>query len=77
MEELVNEVAQKTGLSQDDARKAVDVIINTLKSKLPAPIATHLDSFLASGMSGGVGSLVDEASGMLKGKLGGLFGGNG
>ena len=75
MEELVNAVAQKTGLSQDDARKAVEVVVNTLKSKLPAPIASHVDSFLAGGMSGGAGSLMDEASGMLKGKLGNLFGG--
>ncbi len=71
MDELVNLVVQKTGISQDDARKAVEVIVNALKSRLPAPIAGHLDSF----MSGGVGAVEAEAGEMLKDKLGGLFGG--
>ena len=71
MDELINLVVQKTGISQDDARKAVEVIVNALKSKLPAPIAGHLDSF----MSGGASALEAEAGEILKGKLGGLFGG--
>jgi hypothetical protein len=76
MDELVNLVVQKTGISQDDARKAVEVIVNTLKSKLPGPIAGHLDSFISGGVSGGASALEAEAGEMLKGKLGGLFGGN-
>ena len=76
MDELVNLVVQKTGISQDDARKAVEVIVNTLKSKLPGPIAGHLDSFISGGASGGLSALEAEAGEMLKGKLGGLFGGN-
>lgn len=75
MDELINLVVQKTGISQDDARKAVEVIISTLKSKLPGPIASHLDSFISGGVSGGLGALGTEAGELLKGKLGGLFGG--
>ena len=75
MDELINLVVQRTGLSQDDARKAVEVVIESLKSKLPAPIASHLDSFIAGDLSAGVGGLADEASELLKGKLGGMFGG--
>jgi hypothetical protein len=75
MDELINLVVQKTGISQDDARKAVEVVVNALKSKLPAPIASHVDSFLAGEMSGGMDTLTSEAGEMLKGKLGGLFGG--
>jgi hypothetical protein len=71
MDELVNLVVKKTGISQDDARKAVEVIVNALKSKLPGPIASDLDSFI----SGGMNTLAGEAGEMLKGKLGGLFGG--
>ena len=73
MEELVNLVVQKTGISQEDARKAVEVIVGELKSRLPAPIASHVDAFLA----GGVNTLAAEAGELLKGKLGGLFGGGG
>ena len=76
MEELINLVVQKTGISQDDARKAVQVVVDTLKSKLPGPIASHLDAFLSSGLAGGSGALVEEASAALKGKLGSLFGGS-
>jgi uncharacterized protein (DUF2267 family) len=77
MDELINLVVQKTGLSQDDARKAVEVVVSALKSKLPAPIAGHVDAFLAGGMSGGMSTLTSEAGELLKGQLGGLFGGGG
>ena len=72
MDELINLVVQKTGISQDDARKAVEVIVTALKSRLPGPLASHIDSFI----SGGVSTLEAEAGEMLKGKLGGLFGGS-
>jgi hypothetical protein len=75
MEEIINVVVQKTGISQEDAQKAVEVIINELKSRLPGPIASHLDSFIAGGMSGGMSTLAGEAGDVLKSKLGGLFGG--
>ena len=53
------------------------MIVNELKSKLPGPIASHLDSFIAGGMSGGMNVLANEAGELLKGKLGSLFGGKG
>jgi hypothetical protein len=74
MDELINLVVQKTGISQDDARKAVEVIVNELKSRLPGPVASHLDSFIAGGLSGGTSTLESEAGEMFKAKLGGLFG---
>src|SRR5579859_7762536 len=61
MDELINLVVQKTGISQDDARKAVEVVVNALKSKLPAPIASHVDAFLSGGTSGGLSALESEA----------------
>jgi len=74
MNELVNVVVQKTGLSQEDAQKAVTAVIDFLKTKLPGPIASHLDGFLAGGTQGTLGALEAEAGELLKGKLGGLFG---
>ena len=53
MDELVNLVVQKTGISQDDARKAVEVIVNELKTKLPGPISSHIDSFSAAVLAAG------------------------
>lgn len=76
MDELINIVVQKTGMSPEDARKAVMAVVDALKSKLPPAIASHVDSLLSGGGAGGGGSLADEAGELLKGKLGGLFEGN-
>lgn len=76
MDELINAVMQKTGMSREDAQKAVQVVVDFLKSRLPAPIAGHLDSFLSGGASGESNTLEAEAENLIKGKLGGLFGGN-
>jgi hypothetical protein len=55
MEELINQVAQRTGLAPDKARTAVETVLNFAKTRLPAPIATQLESALAGGGSGGGG----------------------
>jgi hypothetical protein len=74
MDELVNSVAAKTGLSPEQARSAADAVIGFLKERLPAPAASALDSAIGGG-SGEGGGLADSASNMLGG-LGGMFGGN-
>ena len=66
MDELINQVAQRTGLPPDKARTAVDTVLGFLKNRLPAPIATQLDNAL----SAGAGGLADAAKG-----LGSRFGG--
>jgi hypothetical protein len=75
MDELINLVVQRTGISQDDARKAVEVLVNELKSRLPGPVSSHLDSFISGGLSGGTSTLESEAGDMFKAKVGGLFSG--
>ncbi len=72
MDELVNHVAQKTGIPPDTAKKAVEHVLGYLKDKLPAGLGSHLDSLVGGGGSGGAegsGGLGDVAK-----KLGGLFG---
>ncbi|HWH92109.1 MAG TPA: hypothetical protein VNV64_09980 [Candidatus Binatia bacterium] len=46
MNELTNIIVQKTGISQENAQKSVQVTLGFLKTKLPTPIASQLDSFL-------------------------------
>jgi hypothetical protein len=70
MNELVNLIVQKTGISQENAQKAAQTAIDFLKSKLPAPIAGQVDAVLAGDMSG----IAGQAGEMLKGKLGGALG---
>jgi hypothetical protein len=61
MDELVKLVAQKVGISEDQARQAVTQVVAFLKQKLPAPIAGQIDSVLG-------GNAPDLSA------LGGLFG---
>ncbi len=68
MDELINQVAQRTGLAPDKARTAVETVLGFVKSRLPAPVASQLDSALAGEGSGG---MADATKG-----LGGIFGSN-
>jgi hypothetical protein len=49
MEELIRLVSTKVGLSEEQARSAVEIVVNYLKQQLPAPIAGQLDSVLGRG----------------------------
>ena len=73
MDELVNQVVQKTGISQDQANQAVQTVIGFLKDKLPGPIGSQLDSVLG-GASGGAGGIAGQA-GQALGGLGDMLGG--
>lgn len=69
MDELVNQVCQKTGISQDQAQQAVQTVIGYLKDKLPGPIGSQLDNVLSG--QGGPGGIAGQAGQA----LGGMFGG--
>ncbi len=63
MDELVKLVAKKTGISNEQAKTAVDTVIGFLKQKLPAPIAAQIDGVLAGGMpdlSKGLGGVLGQ-----------------
>ena len=47
MDELVKLVVEKTGLSEEIARTAVNTVIAYLKGRLPAPIAGQIDGILS------------------------------
>lgn len=67
MDELIGQVAQKTGLPADRAREAVEAVLGFLKSKLPPAVGSQLDQVAAGGAPTGLGDLAGKA-------LGGLFG---
>jgi hypothetical protein len=69
MDDLVNQVCQKTGISQDQAQQAVQTVIGYLKDKLPGPIGSQLDNVLSG--QGGAGGITGQAGQA----LGGMFGG--
>jgi hypothetical protein len=47
MNELIILIVQKTGISQENAQKAAQTVIDFLKTKLPAPVASQVDAVLA------------------------------
>ena len=56
MDELVKMVAGKVGISEAQAKQAVETVLEFLKEKLPEPIAGQLDAVL-EGDLGGLGDL--------------------
>ena len=70
MDELIKRVTEKTGISDEQARGAVETVVGFLKERLPAPIAGQVDNALNSGAASG---LADRAGDVLGG-LGGMFG---
>ena len=79
MEELVALVSKKTGLNKEQATTAVTIVLDFVKSKLPAPVATQIDSVLSgSGALGAAANALDDgkidasdAANLLGGLLGG------
>ena len=65
MDELVRLVAQKTGLSEDLARQAVEAVVDFLKDQLPEALAAQVDALL-EGKGADLGGLLQQG-------LGGLF----
>jgi hypothetical protein len=48
MNELVQIVMQKTGLSQDKAQEIVDTVVSHFKTNLPSALSGHFDSCVAA-----------------------------
>jgi hypothetical protein len=65
MEELIKQVSAKTGISEDQAKSAVDTVLNFLKTKLPEPIAGQIDNVVGGGSGGGLGDLANKVGGLL------------
>lgn len=69
MENLIKMVSEKTGISDSQAKMAVDTVVSFLKDKMPAGTGGQVESFLKGG-TGGLGDL----AGNLKDKVGGMLG---
>lgn len=73
MDEMVKQIAARTGLPEDKALDAARAAVEFLDGRLPPPVGGHLKSMLAGegggGAMGGLGGLGGAAD-----KLGGMFG---
>ena len=64
MDELVKQVAAKTGISEAQAQQAVEMTLDFVKKKLPEPYRSQLDSIL-EGDASAAGNLAKGLGGML------------
>ncbi len=67
MDELIKMIVDKVGISEEQARQAVEMVMSFLKDKLPEPVAGQVDAVL-----GGEGGGLDVQD--LVGGLGKMFG---
>jgi hypothetical protein len=79
MNEVVQLVQQKTGLSQDMAETVVNTVVGYIKGKLPAGLASGLDQLMAGSGTGESSAAsaeggFSEAKSMMSG-LEGMLGG--
>lgn len=72
MEELIKQVTERTGITEAQARTAIETVMNHLRDKLPASVSGTIDGALGGGANV-AGDLSDTAQNMLGG-IGGIFG---
>jgi hypothetical protein len=64
-DELIGTVAKKAGISEDQAKKAVDAVWDFLDDKLPEPLAGQIDNVLSGGDVPDLGGLGKSLGGLL------------
>ncbi len=72
MEELIRQVSERAGISEEQARTAVQTVAEFAKERVPAPYNSYIDKYLGGSEGGQVGGLGDIA-----GQLGNMFGNKG
>ena len=71
MEELISKITEKTGLQPEQAKGAAEAVLEFLKGRLPASIASNLDSIVSGRATTEVGG---GMLGSAAAKVGSMFG---
>lgn len=74
MNELIQNLVSKTGISEEQAQGSIGTVVEFLKGKLPASVHGVIDSAIGGGGEEGAeggGGMLDAAKGALGGVLGG------
>lgn len=66
MDEMADVIAQKTGLSHDQAKAAAQAALDYLMTKLPAPIAQQVKGALDGSGPAGLGDVAKGLGGVLR-----------
>ena len=62
MENIIKTIAEKSGISESQAKLATETLISYLKNKMPGGIGGQVETFikLGAGSTGGVGDKIKE-----------------
>ncbi|MBP3942602.1 hypothetical protein J5U18_03315 [Sphingobacteriaceae bacterium WQ 2009] len=73
MEKLITDLVEKAGLSPEMAQKALPVVLNFVKDKLPAGLSEHAEDLLQGKMD--LSTIIAQLTqgGGAEGGLGGMF----
>lgn len=71
MEELIQKVSEKAGISTEQAKSAIETLLAHFKDKLPFGIGDKLESYVQGGSESS--SSPEGFFGELKDKIGGMF----
>ncbi|HKD75968.1 MAG TPA: hypothetical protein VKB76_10745 [Ktedonobacterales bacterium] len=74
MNELVQQICSRTGISQDQAQTAVKTTVDFIKQRLPAPVSSQLDNMVSQGGGGNMPGMQQQAQQSM-GDFGQSFGG--
>jgi len=65
MDELIKLVSQKAGISDSQAKTAVETVMKFLKDKLPAPLDSQVEGLLSGGEMPDLGDVGKMLGGLL------------
>lgn len=66
MDDMVNKVAEKTGVAPDTVQKVLATAMDFIKQKLPPQLAGQMDQFMSGqGGAGGGGNPLGNLGGLL------------
>jgi hypothetical protein len=60
MQEYINELQQKVGLTAEQAKQAIETIVNKVKSKVPESLHGSIDSIFSGQGASGAGAAFQE-----------------
>jgi len=75
MDELIAQLTQRTGMSPEMARQAIETVFGFIKDKLPAPLASQIESMLHHDTTAGGSAPHSGGLGDIAATIGGMFGG--
>ena len=68
MDNLIKRVSEKAGITEVQARSAVNTVVSFLKDKMPAGVGSQVETFLNADSAGKVVGNIKETVGGILGK---------